>query len=110
MVMIKGKTDEEKADEEKRKISFLKFVAPIISTLIGMLGSIISSWSLFGLKALSTQQIIILGSLLLGIPVGAFIIMSIQKAGYKTRNAAKKIISVYISHLENTVINPAVKK
>jgi hypothetical protein len=110
MIMTKENTEEEKTDKEENKRDFSNFIAAIVSTLLGMLGSIMSSFSLFGLQWLSTRQIIILGSLLLGIAVVAYIIMSIQKAGYKTRIAVKKIVSVYISHLENTIINPVVKK
>jgi len=101
--------DKIKKDENEINRDRFHIWSSLISTLIGMLGSLISSFSLFGIKELNLQQIIILSSLFLGIVVVALTIKTIQKNAEKTRIATKKIVHAYLTQIDNTAINPAVK-
>lgn len=81
----------------------------ITSTLIGMLGSIISSLSLVGLKELTSLQITLIASIFIGIVIAAYAIRSFQKAGEATRSFSRKVTEVYLTHIDHSIIKPVTK-
>jgi uncharacterized membrane protein len=100
--------NEETKSSKRKSLKTAKW-APIISTLIGMLGSILRSLSLVGLKNLSSQQITIFASIFVAIVLIAISIQRLQKMGEKTRKLCRRIEEAYISQLNLSFIKPEQK-
>jgi uncharacterized membrane protein len=100
----------DKMKSSKRK-SWMKVSSwsSLLSVLIGILGSILSTSSLVGLRKLTSQQILIFASIFAAIVAIAAFFQRIQKMGEKTRKLSREIEEAYISQLDMSLINPEQK-
>lgn len=78
----------------------------LISGLLSLLGGIITSMSLVGFKRLSSQQLLIFGSIFAGIVLIAVVLRQIQKMNQKISKLRRKFEEVYISQLDVSFVNP----